>query len=189
MKKEALLIVDIQNDYFPGGNMELDSMEAAAKNAQRVLEFFRTENKPVFHIRHLSSSPGATFFLPATFGAEIHHSVTPKNNEPVIEKHYPNCFRETSLQEQLNESGLEKITICGAMSHMCIDTTVRAAFDLGFDCRVVSDACATRKMEFGGIKVKAYQVHAAFMAALSVPFAEIVETNSLINQGLVKDEF
>ena len=182
MKKEALLIVDIQNDYFPGGNMELDGMEEAAKNAQRVLEFFRTENRPVFHIRHMSNNPGATFFLPGTFGTEIHHSVTPKKDEPVIEKHYPNCFRETSLQGQLNESGVEKITVCGAMSHMCIDTTVRAAFDLGFRCRVVSDACATRKMEFGGIVVQAKEVHAAFMAALAVPFAQIVETDSVINK-------
>ena len=109
--------------------------------------------------------------------------MTPKNNEPVIKKHYPNCFRDTSLQEQLNELGIEQITICGAMSHMCIDTTVRAAFDLGFSCRVVSDACAARKMEVGGVIVKAYQVHATFMAALAVPFAQIVETNSLINQG------
>ena len=184
MKKEALLIIDIQNDYFPGGNMELEGMEEAAKNAQRVLELFRTENKPVFHIRHLSNSPGAKFFLPGTSGAEIHHSVRPKNNEPVIEKHYPNCFRETSLQEKLNDSDIEKITICGAMSHMCVDTTVRAAFDLGFICRVVSDACATRKMEFGGIIVQAHEVHAAFMAALAVPFAQIVETDSVVKQKL-----
>ncbi|MBW2664180.1 MAG: cysteine hydrolase, partial [Deltaproteobacteria bacterium] len=148
MKQEALLIVDIQNDYFPGGNMELEGMEAAAANAQRILEFFRKTNKPIFHIQHLSNRPGATFFLPGTFGVEIHSAVKPMNKEPVIKKHFPNSFRETSLQEQLNELSIGQLTICGAMSHMCIDTTVRAAFDLGFSCRVVSDACATRKMEF-----------------------------------------
>jgi len=176
---QALIIVDIQNDYFPGGKMELEGMEAAAKNAQRVLEFFRSGNKPVFHIQHISNFPGATFFLPETYGAEIHESVTPKRGEPVIQKHFPNSFRDTSLQDQLGGLDIEEITICGAMSHLCIDTTVRAAFDLGFRCRVVSDACATRKLKFGNVTVEADQVHAAFMAALAAPFAKIIEVDTL----------
>jgi nicotinamidase-related amidase len=182
MKQDALLIVDIQNDYFAGGKMELDGMEAAATNAQRVLKYFRAKKKPVFHIQHIANRPGAAFFLPDTVGAEIHHTVTPETGEPVIQKHFPNSFRDTSLQAQLNALGIEQLTICGAMSHMCIDTTVRAAFDLGFGCRVVSDACATRKMEFGGVAVEAYQVQAAFMAALAVPFAQIVETEGIIDE-------
>ena len=180
--KQALIIVDIQNDYFPGGKMELVGMEAAAKNAHRVLELFRAKNMPIFHIQHVSNRPGATFFLPETYGVEIHKSVTPKSGEPVIQKRFPNCFRDTSLQDQLQGLSVEEIIICGAMSHMCIDTTVRAAFDLGFRCFVVSDACATRNMEFGGITIEASQVHAAFMAALSVPFAQIIEVNKLENQ-------
>jgi nicotinamidase-related amidase len=180
--KQALIIVDIQNDYFPGGQMELVGMAAAAKNAKRVLELFRAKNMPIFHIQHVSNGPGATFFLPATYGVEIHESVTPKSGEPLIQKHFPNCFRDTSLQEQLQGLSVEEIIVCGAMSHMCIDTTVRAAFDLGFRCFVVSDACATKNMEFAGITIEASQVHAAFMAALSVPFAQIIEVNKLENQ-------
>jgi nicotinamidase-related amidase len=75
--------------------------------------------------------------------------------------------------------GVEEIFFCGAMSHMCIDTTVRAAFDLGFRCCVVADACATRNLEYGGIAIEAAQVHAAFMAALSAPFAQVAELNKL----------
>ena len=177
--KQALIIVDIQNDYFPGGKMELVGMEAAAQKARGVLEMFRARNKPIFHIQHLSNRPGATFFLPETDGAEIHESVSPKGGEPVIQKHFPNCFAATSLQDQLRELGVEEIIFCGAMSHMCIDTTVRAAFDLGFHCTVVSDACATRNLEFGGMAIEASLVHAAFMAALSAPFARVVEVNKL----------
>ena len=177
--KQALIIVDIQNDYFQGGKMELVGMETAAQKARRVLEMFRASNKPIFHIQHLSNRPGATFFLPETDGAEIHESVSPKGGEPVIQKHFPNCFAATFLQDQLRELGVEEIIFCGAMSHMCIDTTVRAAFDLGFHCTVVSDACATRNLEFGGIVIEASQVHAAFMAALSAPFAQVVEVNKL----------
>lgn len=177
--KQSLIMVDIQNDYFPGGKMELAGMEAAARNAQRALEMFRTKNMPIFHIQHLSNRPGATFFLPETHGAEIHESLAPQSGEPVIQKHFPNCFMATSLQDQLSGLGVEEIIFCGAMSHMCIDTTVRAAFDLGFHCLVVSDACATRNLEFGGITIEASQVHAAFMAALSAPFAQVIEVNSL----------
>ena len=177
--KRALVIVDIQNDYFPGGKMELVGMEAASKKAQRVLELFRTKDIPIFHIQHISNRQGATFFLPGTDGAEIHESVTPKSGEPVIQKHFPNCFTATSLREQLNDLGVKEITFCGAMSHMCIDTSVRAAFDLGFRCILVSDACATRNLEFGGITIEASQVHAAFMAALSAPFAHVIEAKKI----------
>ena len=177
--KRALVIVDIQNDYFPGGKMELVGMEAASQKAQRVLESFRTKDIPIFHIQHISNRQGATFFLPGTGGAEIHESVTPKSGEPVIQKNFPNCFRATSLREQLSDLGVEEITFCGAMSHMCIDTSVRAAFDLGFRCILVSDACATKNLEFGGITIEASQVHAAFMAALSAPFAHVIEAKKI----------
>ncbi len=179
---QALIVVDIQNDYFQGGKMQLCSMEFAASNAFRVLEKFRSQYKPVFHIQHISIRPGATFFLPDTFGAEIHKSLTPQNNEPVIIKHFPNSFRNTSLQSQLNSLGIDELTFCGAMSHMCIDTTVRAAFDLGFKCRIISDACATKNLTFGGITIEASQVHAAYMAALSSPFAQITDADTFLNQ-------
>ena len=117
--------------------------------------------------------------MPETDGAEIHESVAPKSGELVIQKHFPNCFVATSLQDQLNALGVEQIIFCGAMSHMCIDTTVRAAFDLGFHCIVVSDACATRNLQFGVIIVEASQVHAAFMAALSAPFAQVIDVSEL----------
>ncbi|MFC1505336.1 cysteine hydrolase family protein [Thermodesulfobacteriota bacterium] len=175
--KQALINVDIQNDYFPGGRMELFDMVAAAKNAQHVLEQFRAQSLPVFHIQHIANRPGATFFLPETNGVETHKSVAPQPNERVIQKHFPNSFRDTPLLDELQGCNIEAVVICGAMSHMCIDTTVRAAFDLGFHCLVVADACATLSLKFGGITIEATQVHAAFMAALSAPFAQIVEAH------------
>jgi nicotinamidase-related amidase len=177
--KRAFIIVDIQNDYFPGGKMELVGMEKAANKAQYALELFRAENLPIFHIQHLSNRAGATFFLPETHGVEIHESVTPKGGEIIVQKHFPNAFRDTSLKEQLQSLHVEEVIICGAMTHMCIDTTVRAAFDLGFRCLLIADACATKNMEFDGVTVEAPRVQAAFMAALSSPFAHIIEANGL----------
>lgn len=177
--KRALIMVDIQNDYFPGGKMELVGIAEAAKNAGYALELFRAKKIPIFHIRHLSAREGATFFIPETHGAEIHESVRPKDGEYLIQKNFPNSFRGTSLKEQLQGLNVQEVTICGAMTHMCIDTTVRAAFDLGLQCILVSDACATKNLEYDGVTIEAAQVQTAFMAALSSPFAQIIKVSEL----------
>jgi nicotinamidase-related amidase len=173
--KPGLILVDIQNDYFSDGKMPLAGMERAAENAARVLSEFRSANAPVFHVRHLSVRAGAAFFLPQTPGAETHESVRPLASEKVFEKHFPNSFRDTRLLECLKESALEQVVICGAMSHMCIDATTRAAFDLGFRCVLIDDACATRDLTWRGRAVAARDVHAAFMGALSGTYAELVK--------------
>ncbi len=176
----ALLIVDLQNDYFAGGAMPLAGTEAAAAHAGRLLARFRDDGRPVVHLRHLSVRPGATFFLPGTQGAEIHPSLAPADGEAVIEKNYPSGFRDTDLKARLEALGVDALLICGAMSHLCIDTTTRAAFDLGYRCSVAADACATRDLEFGGRRVEAADVHAAFMAALALPFARVAATAELL---------
>jgi nicotinamidase-related amidase len=176
----ALVLVDIQNDYFPGGNMALEGMDAAAANAARLLAGFRERGLPVFHVRHLSVRPGATFFVPGTPGANLHASVDPAAGEPVVEKNFPNSFRGTGLLEQLRGANADGVVIAGAMSHMCIDATTRAAFDHGFKCTVAADACATRALEFGGRTIPARDVHAAFMAALAVPYARIAPTEEVL---------
>jgi nicotinamidase-related amidase len=104
---------------------------------------------PIFHVpyRHKAVQPSATSFVPDTPGVEIHASVQPLLGETVVIKHFPNSFRETALLEHLREADVKDLIICGAMSHMCIDATTRAAFDLGFHCIVAADACATRAVE------------------------------------------
>jgi nicotinamidase-related amidase len=181
--KSGLVLVDIQNDYFPGGSMELVSMLPAADTAAGVLGEFRDRNEPVYHIQHVSVRPDATFFIPGTEGMETHASVAPMDGEPVIQKNFPNGFRDTALLETLRGDAVEHVVICGAMSHMCIDATTRAAFDHGFSCTVVSNACATRDLHFEGRTIAARDVHAAFMAALSVPYATVVTAGELAASG------
>jgi nicotinamidase-related amidase len=178
---QGLIIVDVQNDYFPGGTMELSAMDAAAANCNSLLDRFRTRGAPLFHIQHLANREGAAFFVPGTPGAEIHDSVMPLDGEPVIVKHFPSAFRDTGLYEKLQQAGIDELVICGAMSHMCIDTTVRVAFDLEFRCRVAADACATRDLEFDGHRVAAADVHAAYMGALSSPFAQVLPTAAILD--------
>jgi nicotinamidase-related amidase len=179
MPDTALLIIDIQNDYFPGGAMELEGAEAAGAKAGAALEKFRKNGNPVIHVRHLSVRPGSTFFLPGTRGAEIHRSVSPRDVETVIEKNFPNSFRGTKLEQTLKESGVKNLVVAGMMTHMCVDATVRHAADLGYKITLLGDACATRAQSYAGEQVPARQVHAAFLAALNGFYAKVVPSHEL----------
>lgn len=172
--KTALLLVDIQNDYFPNGKMELRNADEASEYAKRILQHFRETNQPIFHIQHVSMPENAAFFLPNTEGVHIHESVRPFQQETVILKHFPNSFRETSLLQELQNLQIEQVVVCGMMTHMCIDATVRAAFDFGFTCTVVHDACATKDLIFKNVSIPAVYIHNTILASLNDVYAEVI---------------
>ncbi|PID95401.1 MAG: cysteine hydrolase [Bacteroidetes bacterium] len=181
--KKALILIDIQNDYFPNGKNELYQSEKASENARVILNNFRAEKLPVIHIQHKSTREGSTFFIPNTKGVEIHKNVEPIDNEKIIVKHYPNSFRETELLETLKELEVEKLVVCGMMTHMCVDATVRASKDYGFDCVVIGDACATKDLEINGEKVNATEVQKSFLSALNYFYSEVMKTKDYINKA------
>ena len=176
---QALLIIDIQNDYFPGGAMELVGSPAAGVQAGKLLHAFRQEHLPVVHIQHVSTRPGATFFLPNTRGVEIHESVAPQAGETVLQKNFPNSFRGTPLLEHLRQLQITQLVIAGMMTQMCVDSTTRAATDLGLQCLLAHDACATKSLSFGGATVPAENVQTAFLAALNGLFAKVQSTEEI----------
>ncbi|SFE75607.1 cysteine hydrolase family protein [Alteribacillus iranensis] len=176
----ALIIVDIQNDYFPNGKMELSQPEAAAANAGKLLDHFRKNNDPVFHVQHLAQDEGLGFFLPNTEGADIHKAVKPLEQETVITKHAPNSFFQTDLDHKLEENGVTKVVICGMMTHMCIDATVRSAVEHGYDSTLVEDACATLDLTYEDKVVRAEDVQAAFVGAIHSMYAPVVSTDDYL---------
>jgi nicotinamidase-related amidase len=178
----ALVIIDIQNDYFPGGAYPLVGPGAAAENAAAVLAAFRAAGDPVVHIRHVWDAPDATFMRPGTAGVEIHSLVTPADGETVLQKTEPNAFLGTGLEPALHDLGADELVVVGMMSSMCVDSSVRAASDLGFRVTVVHDACAAPDLEFGGRTVPGDVVHAAFMAALGDSFARLVSTAEFLGR-------
>ncbi|MGQ0634303.1 MAG: cysteine hydrolase family protein [Planctomycetaceae bacterium] len=180
MPRRALILIDIQNDYFPGGKWPLAGIEAAAENAAGLLAAARAAGDLVVHVRHEFPTADAPFFTPRSAGAQIHPKVRGLEGEPVVLKQNVNSFRETDLKEILDRHGVEEVVICGAMSHMCVDAGVRAASDLGYACVVVHDARATRDQEFAGKVVPAAEVHAAFMAALKFGYAKLVSTRDYL---------
>ena len=176
----ALVLIDIQQDYFPGGRMEVAGALEASRAAKRLLDYFRQGNLPIVHIQHISMRAGATFFLPDTEGINFHENVSPVPDETIIKKYFPNSFRNTDLQKHLESKAINEIVICGMMSHMCIDATVRAAFDEGYSCVVAHDACAARNLVFNGIDTPALHVHGAYMAALGAVYAKVSSAEAII---------
>ncbi len=161
----ALLIIDIQDFYFPGGKVPLVEPEAAAENARRVLAAFRAEGKPVVHVRH--------DFEP---GGSIHASVAPIEGEKVFTKTEVSCFNGTQVLAHLKEIGVERLVIVGMQTHMCLEAATRAAHDLGFECVVIGDACATRDLKYGDRTVPAADVHTSTLATLDGTYAKVVDT-------------
>lgn len=180
MSNRAIVVIDLQNEYWPNGNLPLENIEGAAANAARIIAHGRAAGDLIVNVRH--EMPGAPFFVPGSNGAEINKVVAPGAGEPVITKNFPNSFRDTGLKALLDEKGITDVVVVGAMSHMCVDATVRAANDFGYKTVTVHDACATRDLEFNGATVPAAHVHAALMAAFAFGYGEVVATDDFITR-------
>src|SRR5690625_4806060 len=180
MKKQALIIIDLQKEYLPTGQLPLTGIEQAVDNAAKVLKEARSRNMPVFHIRHEFLDPDIPFFRPGSKAVEIQEAVTPSDDELVIVKNHVNACRDTNLKELLEKQNIEEVIIVGAMGHMCVDAAVRAAADFGYGVIVLHDACATLDLEFNGVKTPAEQTHAAMMAAFEFGYGQVTSTNNYL---------
>jgi nicotinamidase-related amidase len=154
--RTALLIVDIQNFYFPGDGPGLVNAEPASLNAKEILKIFRDKNLLVVHVRHKTDK-----------GFEIHKNVEPISNEKVITKEEVNSFQKTDLLEYLKKNNINRLVIIGMQTQMCLEAAVRAGHDFGFECIVIQDACATRDVRFGEKTVRAEDVQTTVLATIT----------------------
>ena len=177
--KKALIIIDLQNDYFEGGSMELQNVNEVLTQINKLIQFARKEKYKIYFVQHFAIKEGATFFVANTNGVKLHKRLD-FQNDMIIKKNYPNSFRDTNLQNELQKESINDLIICGAMTHMCIDTTVRAGFDLGYKIKLVSDACATKDLIFEDNIIKAQDVHGSFLSALGAVFCEVIDTEEII---------
>lgn len=168
-KATALLLIDIQDFYFPGGAVPLHEPEAAARNAARLLERFRAEGRPVVHVGHKAKA-----------GIGFHAAVAPREGEKILYKSEVSAFNGTELLAHLRDLEVERLVIAGMQTHMCVEAAVRAAHDLGFECVLVGDACATRNLTYEGLEVSAADVHASTLATLDRTYAKVVDTETYL---------
>jgi nicotinamidase-related amidase len=181
MGKTAIVTIDIQMDYFPGGKFPLFRAKAALRKAALVLAEGRRRSLPIFHVRHEGLDPNGRFLVQFTPGTELHPGlgVPADGSESVVVKHMPDSFLGTDLEERLRAAGADRVVWMGMMSWMCVDTTVRAARAKGFDGILVEDACAAGWLLHGGLPVFPWSSHRAFMAALGSSFAKLVRAKDV----------
>ncbi len=168
--KTALLLIDIQDFYFPGGKVELVEPDLAAKKANEALKFFRDKKAPVIHIKHQ--------FGP---GGDINKLVAPEEGEMIITKSEVNSFNGTDLNEYLKKIGVSNVVIVGMQTHMCVEGATRGAYDLGYKVAVIGDACATRDLEFADEKIPAKLVHASTLATLK-SYAKVISLEEFLKK-------
>lgn len=178
----ALLLLEIQNDYFQGGRLPLESGMEASLNAQMALEACRKYPIPILHIQHISTQPTSAYFLPCTKGVEFHPNVQPLKNEIIIKKHYANSFQDTLLLTYLTKNKIKHLIIAGMTTQSTVDATVRAAYDLHFNVTILHDACAAQALSFNHFTIPAQQVHHAFLASLQSNYANILSTEKFLEK-------
>jgi len=164
----ALLLIDIQDFYFPGGKMELVNPEPAAQKASTILNEFRKEGLTVVHVRH-NSEPGG----------EINSIIKPLHGEKVISKNEVNSFLGTDLLDYLKTQNIKTLVICGMQTHMCVEAATRAGSDLGFKCILIHDACATRDLKFNDKTIKAEDVHYSTLSTLK-NYASVISADEFL---------
>lgn len=164
----ALLVIDIQDFYFPGGKSELVNPLPAAKNAALLVEYFRSHQLPVIYVKHQSAEQ-----------EEINEMVKPLADEPIFTKTEVNCFVGTQLYDYLVGQQISKLVICGMQTHLCVEAAVRAASDYGFKVTLIHDACATRDVKWGNTTIPANMVHLSTLSTLQ-NYARILSTEECL---------
>lgn len=169
-KSYALLIIDVQNFYFPGGRSELVEPAAAAERTAIAAAHARSEGQPVIYIQHKSAA-----------GMEINDIVKPAVGDAVFVKEDVNSFLGTGLEEHIKNLGVDTLVICGMQTQMCVEAAVRAAHDMGYAVILLHDACASRNLKFGDREVTAADVHASTLAAMK-SYASVISVGEWVQK-------
>ena len=172
--KQALLVIDVQNDYFKNGKMELVGPDQALDKIKQLEQYFNEKDLPIIYVQHINP-PQASFFQENTEGVLLHPELSAGSDSLIVTKHYPNSFLETNLEELLKAHQIEQLVITGMMTHICIDSGTRAAKEVGYQPILIGDATATRDLNHNGKTVKAEDVQTAFLATLGI-FASVQNT-------------
>ncbi len=176
--KQALLVIDVQNDYFPKGRMALENPDNALKVINQLEKYFSDKDLPIVYVQHVNEAP-AGFFEKGTEGVALHPALKKNQSSIVIDKKFPNSFYQTDLKSRLDALQVEQLVITGMMTHMCVDSTTRASKELGYEPILISDATATKQLQIQGKNITAAKVQAAFLAALQT-FANVITAEQFI---------
>jgi nicotinamidase-related amidase len=177
--RAALIIIDAQREYAEGPVM-VDGLDAAMKEIGRLRSWAKGARVPVIHVRHEGRS-GAPLFGAGSMGADFLPGCVPAAGEVVVTKRLPNSFAQTDLQTVLKQAGRDHLVLAGFMTHMCVDTTARAALDLGYQTAIVAAATADRRLpDLHGVPIPSSLVARSSLAALADRFATVLEDTAAL---------
>jgi len=173
MAKRALIVIDVQKEYFPGGAMALPDAERTLPNIAKLVERARGRGEPVVFIQHALPA-GSPVFAQGTQGMEFAQGLDVRPGDPLFQKRHPSSFQDTGLPAWIAKEGVGELDICGYMTQMCCDTTSREGYSRGLTVRLYSDATAARELTVDGVTVPHDMVHRVTLGAVS-RFAKILK--------------
>ena len=178
--KTALILIDIQNDYFNPAALPIPQGPRVVQQSTALLDWADENSVLVIHVQHVSPNPKSPLFAIGSHGAEIHPGVSPRPEHRLVSKTMPSSFTGTGLNEILRKQNIETLILGGMMTHMCVDSTARHALHLGYKVIIAADACATRdwRSPTGDI-MPADTIHAVSLAALADRFADVITTKEI----------
>lgn len=177
--KRALLVIDVQNEYFTG-KMPITYPKGSLSNILRAMDTAECCGFPSILIQHTAQRHDAPTFRRGSMAWELHGSVLSRQHECVLEKEMPGSFTGTNLHELLKKLGVDTVTICGYMSQMCCDTTARQATHLGYTVEFLSDATGTLALSNYSGHVTAEEVHRCVLVTQAAGFSKVLSTDDWI---------
>ncbi|MDQ6919153.1 MAG: cysteine hydrolase [Candidatus Dormibacteraeota bacterium] len=179
--KRALLVIDVQNEYFSGGAMPITHPPDSLKRITDAMDGAAEKGIPIVVVQHASENPEATSFRKGTPGWRLKGEVEVRKRAAVIEKTLPGSFTGTNLEAWLKENGVDTLVICGYMSQMCCDTTARQAVHLGYKVEFLSDATGTLDFSNEAGTVKAEELHRATLVTQQHRFSKVQNVEAWID--------
>jgi nicotinamidase-related amidase len=177
--KEALLVIDVQNEYFTG-KLPVTHPDGSLGNILKAMDWAHDGRVPVIVIRHTSTAPEAATFRKGTHGWELHDEIKRRHADVIIEKTLPGSFTGTMLENWLQERSVDTVTIAGYMTQMCCDTTARQAFHRAYAVNFLSDATGTLAIANHAGSVSAADLHRAILVTQQQLFSRVKTTDEWI---------
>jgi nicotinamidase-related amidase len=174
--KRALIVIDVQNEYFTGA-LPITYPDGHLANIMRTMEVAKLQGIPLIVVQHTETEPDTPFFKRDSAEWQIHPQVLDRPHDLLIEKNLPGCFTGTSLERWLKEREIDTLVITGYMTHMCCDTTARQAMHLGMNVEFLSDATGTLAVENSAGSVSAEELHRSILVAQQMMISTVLSTD------------
>jgi nicotinamidase-related amidase len=179
--KRAILVIDVQNEYF-NGKLPVTYPEDSFVNILKIVDAANLHGIPVIIIRHGNKQSSASLFVENSKGWQIHDKLLQKRYLKIIDKSLPGSFTNTELEAVLKTLGIETVVICGYMTQMCCDTTARQAFHIGYNVEFLSDATGTLAVLNYAGQISAQALHEAILVTQAMRFSKVISTSEWIKE-------